>query len=94
MTLTLRVQGHQSARSNARVEGFEAQARARRIAISAKLEPLFPIQLDAALISKVLNNLIDNAIKYSPAGLEVLVETQRSRHARSSRSRSATRASA
>ncbi|MCM0605255.1 MAG: CHASE2 domain-containing protein [Xanthomonadaceae bacterium] len=47
------------------LEGFEAPARSRKIKIESHLDPLFPIKLDSGLITKVLNNLIDNAIKYS-----------------------------
>lgn len=55
------------------VEGFKAQARARGQRIEMALEPLFPIKVDASLISKILNNLIDNALKYSPEGCDVVV---------------------
>jgi signal transduction histidine kinase len=58
------------------VEGFRAQARARHIRVVSNLEPLFPIRLDSALVSKILNNLIDNALKYSPSGSEVRVESR------------------
>ncbi len=58
------------------VESFRAQARMRGIKITTDLEPLFPIKLDASLIQKVVNNLIDNALKYSPAGSTVRVETR------------------
>ena len=60
------------------VDGFKAPARARQIRIQTELEPLFPIRLDPRLIEKVINNLIDNAIKYSPAGSAVLVESRES----------------
>jgi signal transduction histidine kinase len=55
------------------VDGFKDQARSKGIKVSTNLEPLFPVRLDAALMSKVINNLIDNAIKYSPRDSEVLV---------------------
>ena len=58
------------------LEGFKAQAKSRRIAITSSLEPLFPVKIDASLISKVLNNLIDNALKYSPPGSEIKVESK------------------
>ena len=48
------------------VEGFNAQARTKKIQIVSNLEPLFPVKIDTSLISKVFNNLIDNALKYSP----------------------------
>ncbi|MBL7715035.1 MAG: CHASE2 domain-containing protein [Bdellovibrionales bacterium] len=57
------------------IEGFQTQSRVSEVKIVANLEPLFPIHLDPSLISKVLNNLIDNALKYSPAGSTVTVQT-------------------
>jgi signal transduction histidine kinase len=56
--------------------GFKAQARASRIELVINLEPLFPVKLDPSLISKVLNNLLDNALKYSASGSIVKVETR------------------
>jgi len=58
------------------LEGFKAQARARNIRIVSNLEPLFPVKIDASLISKVLNNLIDNALKYSPVNSEIIIESK------------------
>ena len=58
------------------VENFKAQTRARNVKLVATLEPLFPIRIDSGLISKVISNLIDNAIKYSPSGSEVRVESR------------------
>lgn len=45
---------------------FAFNAKEKNIEIKVNLEPLFPIKIDVALISKVIANLIDNAIKYSP----------------------------
>ncbi|MGK5084981.1 CHASE2 domain-containing protein [Bdellovibrionota bacterium FG-1] len=58
------------------VEGFKAQGKARRITLNLELEPLFPVRIDASLISKVINNLIDNAIKYSPTGSQVSIKSR------------------
>lgn len=58
------------------LEDFKAQARSKKIRLVSNLEPLFPIKLDAQLIKKVLNNLVDNALKYSPAGSEVCIESR------------------
>jgi signal transduction histidine kinase len=58
------------------VEGFKAQARARQIELNVNLEPLFPVKIDAGLIAKVINNLIDNALKYSPTDSEIFVESR------------------
>lgn len=58
------------------VEGFKAQARARKTLLVTNLEPLFPVRIDAGLISKVINNLIDNALKYSPPGSKVTIDSR------------------
>jgi signal transduction histidine kinase len=57
-------------------EEFEQNAKAKQIRIRLELEPLFPIRIDAGLISKVMNNLIDNAIKYSLPGTCLTVESR------------------
>jgi len=58
------------------VERFHAQAKARQVQLVSQLDPLFPIHVDPTLISKVLNNLIDNAIKYSPKNSAVHIESK------------------
>ena len=50
------------------VQKLEFQANRRDIKLNLELEPLFPINIDAALIIQVLTNLIDNAVQYSPEG--------------------------
>ncbi len=56
-------------------ENFRAQARSANITLQAELDPLFPIRVDTALIAKVINNLIDNALKYSPPGSKVTIRS-------------------
>lgn len=51
-------------------------AQAKQIQVITNFEPMFPIKFDADLISKVLSNLIDNAIKYSPENTVVSIETK------------------
>jgi signal transduction histidine kinase len=53
-------------------------AQAKQIEIHMDFEPLFPIRVDADLISKVLSNLLDNAIKYSPDRTSVILTTRES----------------
>ena len=48
------------------IEKHRFAAQSKGILIHAELEPMFPIRIDIELISKVLSNLLDNAIKYSP----------------------------
>ena len=58
------------------IESFRAQAHSARIKIQSNLEPLFPIRIDTSLISKVINNLIDNALKYSPPNSEIQIDSR------------------
>ncbi len=53
------------------VHKLEFQAKRKSIAVDLRLEPLFPIPVDAPLLIQVFTNLIDNAIKYSPEGSHV-----------------------
>jgi signal transduction histidine kinase len=57
-------------------ETFKAPARAKNCKIELDLEPLFPIRIDPSLIQKVLHNLVDNAVKYSPSGSTIRLETR------------------
>lgn len=56
-------------------DSFQTQAAARKIQLKLELEPLFPLRMDASLISKVINNLIDNALKYSNPGSEIQIRS-------------------
>jgi len=58
------------------VSKLRFNARAKKITIETDFEPLFPIRIDSELISKVLSNLIDNAIKYSPENTTVFLATR------------------
>lgn len=57
------------------VRKFEFQARTKKISVETDLEPLFPVKLDVVLMTKVIANLVDNAIKYSPEGARVSIES-------------------
>jgi signal transduction histidine kinase len=50
------------------IEKVAFNAEKKGIKLKTRLEPLFPIQVDAALLIQVFTNLIDNAIQYSPEG--------------------------
>ncbi len=43
-------------------------ARDKNISITTELEPLFSLEFDTTLLKEVVLNLIENAIKYTPAG--------------------------
>jgi two-component system, OmpR family, sensor kinase len=61
----------------------EAVARARSLAgpknitLRSAIEPDMPIRADEALLGRLLINLLDNAIKYSPSGSTVTVHCRR-----------------
>ncbi len=44
------------------------------ISLSSTIQPELPVQADEDLLRRMLLNLLDNAIKYTPAGGKVLVE--------------------
>lgn len=58
------------------VQKLDYMARSKEITIRTELEPLFSIKIDVDLIRQVLQNLIENAIKYSPDKTSVLVSTE------------------
>lgn len=58
------------------VQKLDYMARSKQIEIRSELEPLFSIKIDVDLIRQVLQNLIENAIKYSPDGTSILVSTE------------------
>ena len=56
---------------------LEADARARRTAIAARIEPGIMVQANEELLAVLIRNLIDNAIKYSPVPSTVHVRVFR-----------------
>lgn len=57
------------------VQRLRPLATDRGIQLQLELEPMFALELDEQLIRQVLNNLIDNAIKYNQAGTVVKVRS-------------------
>jgi len=47
----------------------------KEVIVKQDLSPLYPIQIDVTLITRVISNLVENAIKYSGQGSTVSVKT-------------------
>lgn len=47
----------------------------KQVHIKKELSPLYPIEIDFTLMTRVISNLVENAIKYSGVGSTVLVKT-------------------
>ncbi|MDO9182833.1 MAG: CHASE2 domain-containing protein [Bacteriovorax sp.] len=47
----------------------------KNVVIKEDLAPLYPIEMDATLITRVISNLVENAIKYSGIGSVVRIKT-------------------
>jgi len=58
------------------IKKYEFNARAKKIALRPELDPLFSVKMDVDLIRQVFSNLIDNAIKYSPADSEITISSK------------------
>lgn len=63
------------------IHRLQPQAEAKGIQLDARLDADIPtVRVDRAAIADALENLIDNAVKYSPPGSRVAVEIQREDH--------------
>ncbi len=60
------------------IRKHQFNANQKNIRIETSLEPLFPIMIDTPLIMKVISNLLDNAIKYSPKDSLIRIESRES----------------
>lgn len=58
------------------LQRLEAIAQDRGIKVELELEPMFPVDFDEQLIRQVLNNLVDNSIKYNKPGTRVVIRSQ------------------
>ncbi len=57
------------------LQRLQTVAHDRKITVETELEPMFPVEFDEQLLRQVLNNLVDNAIKYNNPGTRVLVRS-------------------
>ncbi len=58
------------------IENHEPLAQEKDITLHVDLEPLFPINMEPELIQESIANLVENGIKYTPTGGEVLIKTE------------------
>ena len=58
------------------IEQIKPLATSKDILIETDFEPLFNLEADWVLLHEVILNLLDNAIKYSPAGSKIKLETR------------------
>jgi two-component system, OmpR family, phosphate regulon sensor histidine kinase PhoR len=57
------------------VKSLQPLAQMKNLNLKLELEPLFLVDLDAILIREVIHNIIENAIKYSLEGKEIIVKS-------------------
>ena len=60
------------------ISEHEESARAKNITIQTQVDPNLHVQAHASYIEEVINNLIGNAVKYTPDGGRVKLQLQRS----------------
>jgi two-component system, sensor histidine kinase and response regulator len=58
------------------VDSIQARARARGIALVSEIGAMEAVPADADLLRRVLENLVDNAIRYAPKGSQVTLSAQ------------------
>jgi signal transduction histidine kinase len=56
------------------VEGFAPLAAARQVRLATELDDTVSATVDAGAVRQILLNLLDNAVKYGPAGQEVAIQ--------------------
>jgi signal transduction histidine kinase len=57
------------------VTGFEPLAQSHSVHLTTRLEPGLTVQVDRSALRQVLLNLLDNAVRYGPAGQNVTITT-------------------
>jgi signal transduction histidine kinase len=57
------------------VTGFEPLAQSHSVHLTTRLEPGLTVEVDRSALRQVLLNLLDNAVRYGPAGQTVTITT-------------------
>jgi two-component system phosphate regulon sensor histidine kinase PhoR len=58
------------------LERLATLAQDRGVLVEKELEPMFPVDFDEKLLRQVLNNIVDNSIKYNKPGTRVLIRSE------------------
>jgi two-component system, OmpR family, phosphate regulon sensor histidine kinase PhoR len=58
------------------LDRLETLAQDKGVVLQKNLEPMFLLEFDEQLIKQVLNNLVENAIKYNSSGTQVIVTSE------------------
>ncbi len=59
------------------IKRYQTQAEAKEVRLTAEFpQDIVILQADAVLFQRALGNLVENAVKYSPSGSEVVIEVQ------------------
>ena len=57
------------------IKDLNFSANQKKVQIKKQLAPLYPIEIDITLMTRVISNLVENAIKYSGPDTIVAVNT-------------------
>jgi signal transduction histidine kinase len=57
------------------IKDLQFSANEKGISVKKELSPLYPISVDVTLITRVISNLVENAIKYSVLNCEIVVKS-------------------
>jgi two-component system, sensor histidine kinase and response regulator len=58
------------------IDSIQPRARAREVALASEIGAMDAVPADADLLRRVLENLVDNAIRYAPKGSQVTLTAQ------------------
>jgi signal transduction histidine kinase len=58
------------------IDSIQPRARAKDIALTSEIGPMDAVPADADLLRRVLENLVDNAIRYAPKGSQVTLTAE------------------